>query len=46
MGKELKYKVHPITCKCGKYYGKDNQNKYCKRCKTNVTFKSLHKRNR
>jgi len=43
MTKILKEKIHPITCKCGKYYGKRYQKKYCKRCKTNVTFKSMHK---
>ena len=33
---------HPITCKCGKYWGKPNQGKYCSRCKTKVTFKIDH----
>ena len=34
----------PITCKCGKHYGKKNQGKLCNRCKTRVTFKMEHKR--
>ena len=38
----MKDKLHPITCKCGKYHSKKNQGKYCSRCKTSVTFKSLH----
>ena len=34
---------HPITCKCGKYWGKRYTGKLCKRCKTKVTFKMEHK---
>ena len=33
----------PITCKCGKHWGKGNQGKFCSRCKTKVTFKMEHK---
>ena len=42
----LKNKIHPITCKCGKYWGKHNQGKHCKRCKTDVTFKADHIRSK
>ena len=44
--KPLAYKIHPLTCKCGLKWGKKRQGQFCKRCKTNVTFKSEHTRGR
>tara|TARA_R110000851_G_scaffold59704_5_gene138128 strand:+ start:239 stop:370 length:132 start_codon:yes stop_codon:yes gene_type:complete len=34
----------PITCKCGRKYGKKRQGELCKRCQTKVTFKMEHKK--
>ena len=34
----------PITCKCGKHFGKNKQGEFCKRCQTRVTFKMEHKK--
>ena len=34
----------PITCKCGKFYGKKKQGKLCNRCQTKVTFKMEYKK--
>ena len=33
---------NPITCKCGKHWGKAKQGLKCSRCRTIVTFKMDH----
>ena len=36
MAKKRRFPNMPITCKCGKYWGKKKQGKFCNRCKTEV----------
>ena len=43
MAKKRRFPNMPIACKCGKYWGKKKQGKFCNRCKTITTFKMEHR---